>query len=106
MTRFLDWLSEQKGRVVAVLFFAVLIGTLWGKIAVLWRIGEDVTAIRLELEAAAQRDAALANRDAAIDYDLRNYMCKQMELRNEDCPHFEGAQIILVAAEGAAGGGP
>ncbi len=99
MKALLDKLNEIKGWIISLVFVVGVLGLLWGKLIVFWDIGEDVAAIRMELERQA-------NKDNAIDFDLRNYMCRQMDLRNEDCPHFEGVQIILVAPSGAAGGGP
>ncbi len=99
MKALLDRLNELKGWIISLVFVVGVLSLLWGKLIVLWDIGEDVAAIRTELEKQA-------NKDAAIDYDLRDYMCEQMGLRNKDCPHFEGVQIILVAPSGAAGGGP
>ncbi len=95
MSAFLDWLNQQKGRIGAVIFFAVILGTLWGKLVLVWKMETYLREIRDDV-------SELKNRDNAIDFGYRNAICSMIEMRNEDCEYFKGATIILVAPEGAA----
>lgn len=101
MTALLDWIKKVWGWVAAIVGLVALIALLGGKVMFLWKIEDHLKTIRADIRASVVADSVFQAKDARLDYELRDYMCKQMGLRNTECPHFEGRVVILVAPEGA-----
>ena len=96
-------LNEWKGYLIAVGFFIGLFVVMGHKIRLMWEMEDHLAAIRTDLRARVVADSILAAKDARLDYELRDYMCSQLGLRNADCPHFEGRVMILVDPGATAG---
>jgi hypothetical protein len=94
--RFLTALNEWRGYVIAVLFFVGIAAILGQKLRLMWEMEDHLQSIRTDLRARVVADSILAAKNARLDYELRDYMCQQMGLRNRECPHFEGRVVILV----------
>ena len=90
MTAFLDWLNKAKGWALAVIFFVTLLGLSWERLKVMWEINDHLGAIRTE-------QAEQAKARAAMDYMVRSWMCESEGVRNDDCEHFQGYTVMLVA---------
>ncbi len=98
----LDALKRAWGWVAAAVGFIALAALLGHKVVVLWEIEDHLMAIRSDIRASVVADSVFRAKDARMDYELRDYMCKQMGLRNTECPHFEGRVVILVEAGAVA----